>query len=62
MFKLEIATDNAAFDDEPAAECARILREIAGKLERGDSLGGGHIFDANGNRVGHWEMTPFSSR
>lgn len=61
MFKLHFDTDNAAFSDDPANEAARILREIADKLERGESLGGGPIRDANGNRVGHWEMTPFAS-
>lgn len=62
MFKAEFSTENDAFADAPAHESARILREIADKLERGESLGGGAIRDANGNTCGHWEMTPYSSR
>ena len=54
MFKLEFSTDNAAFDDAPATEIARILRDIAGKVERGDYLDGASIHDFNGNRVGEW--------
>lgn len=55
MFKLEIETGNAAFDDTPASELARILRDLAGELEcegiprRGDSF---TLRDVNGNRVG----------
>lgn len=55
MFELEFKTDNAAFADFPATECARILRDIANKLERGES-DGGPIRDANGNTVGHWRI------
>lgn len=55
MFKLEIDTGNAAFDDTPASELARILRDLAHRLEcegappRGDSFA---LRDFNGNRVG----------
>ena len=56
MFKMEFATDNAAFDDMPATECARILRDIARKIETGERLDGGPIRDINGNRIGHWEL------
>lgn len=58
MFKLNFETDNAAFDGAHIAESARILREIADKMESGAQVGGGPIRDINGNRVGHWEMTP----
>lgn len=34
-FSLTVETDNAAFDGWPAWELARILREVAGKLEAG---------------------------
>jgi hypothetical protein len=33
QLKIEINTTNAAFDADPAAECARILREMAERLE-----------------------------
>jgi hypothetical protein len=60
MFKLEFATDNAAFQDGARIdEAARILREIADKMESKAQLGGGRVRDVNGNTVGHWEMTPF---
>lgn len=62
MFKIEFSTDNAAFDDAPASEVARILRKIARQVEQGDPLGGGPVHDANGNRVGHWELTPYTGK
>lgn len=55
MLKLKIATDNAAFEDDPGDECAKILRAVASKLEDGHR--GGVIFDTNGNRVGTWTLT-----
>lgn len=60
-FALTFDTGNAAFHEEehdeeaPArnsAETARILRELAGKVEDG-SLSG-TILDVNGNRIGGW--------
>lgn len=60
MFKVEFATDNAAFEGgNRVSEAARILREIADKMESGAQIGGGRVHDLNGNHVGHWEMTPF---
>jgi hypothetical protein len=56
MFKIEIATDNAAFDDDEGnAEIARILRELADRIERGDAVGDWWelpLRDVNGNRIG----------
>ena len=52
MFTLQFTTDNAAFEDCPEAEIARILRALAGKVERGET--DGTVRDANGNRVGEW--------
>lgn len=55
MFKLSFSTDNAAFSgDDRALETARILREIADKLE--DGRENGVAMDYNGNRVGEWEF------
>jgi hypothetical protein len=53
--KIEISCDNAAFENDPATEVERILRNLTGKLRLpGDSL---NLFDINGNKVGklEWE-------
>ena len=59
--KLNIETNNAAFCDADTGEesqeasnleCARILRDIANKLESGHDSG--VCRDANGNNVGSW--------
>lgn len=59
MFTLKISTANDAFDNE-SQEIARILRKIAGDLEkvRGRTLtkDGDVIRDINGNTVGKWEL------
>ena len=52
-YKIEIETDNAAFEDDQAGEVARILRDLADRIESlgavpTDSL----IRDINGNQVG----------
>jgi hypothetical protein len=58
-FNLSFDVRNAAFDDgNRPYEAARILREIADKLEAQAYVGGGHVRDVNGNTIGHWEMTP----
>ncbi len=46
--------DNAAFEDMHD-ECARILRAIAEKIDRGET--GGDVRDINGNKVGTWSMS-----
>lgn len=58
MFRLEIATDNAAFDDGVHDELARILGKLAKALRDGESLVGGHVTDVNDNIVGQWQYTP----
>lgn len=52
-FKLQIACENAAFEDRDA-ELARILRELAQRIEAGEHLEGGGciVRDINGNVVG----------
>lgn len=56
MFRLTIETVNAAFDDAPASEIARILRDLADKLERDgvpmDGRENWRLRDVNGNTVG----------
>ena len=62
MVKIEFDTENAAFGQgSRLSETARILRDIAEKIENGSSLGGGPVRDINGNTVGHWEMTPYGN-
>lgn len=53
-FCLDIDLQNAAFEDDRAAEVARILREIAGKIMPSDMVPGsnGRIRDCNGNACG----------
>lgn len=60
MFKLKIETDNAAFGetiDETIDELGRILRETAGRMERG--IVGGPLRDINGNSVGEYSLEDF---
>jgi hypothetical protein len=52
MFKLEIDCSNAAFADSMHHEVARILREIAAKVEGGPPSG--KCRDVNGNTVGEY--------
>lgn len=57
-FTVEIECDNAAFADWPGLEVARILRDVANRVD-GDAEGThGTCRDANGNRVGSWAFTP----
>ena len=53
-FVMDIRTDNAAFADDAAPEVARILRDIASRLESGST--GAPVHDINGNRVGSWRL------
>jgi hypothetical protein len=55
MFKFTIdPTLNAAFEDDRGHEVARILREIADRVEVGHEYGVAH--DINGNTVGSWRF------
>lgn len=52
-------TGNAAFAEDGGGgfrEAARILRQLAVKLERGTEMTEGPLRDANGNRVGDWQI------
>lgn len=55
-FKLEIVTDNAAFEEGPATELARILRDLANRVEQ-DGEFDGVVRDINGNVVGKHSLT-----
>ena len=51
---ISITMNNAAFDDEPEIELARILRDLAARVERGyDQV---NLRDANGNKVGEFKI------
>jgi len=53
--KIEFAMNNAAFEDSPATEAARILRAIANSIALGYE--GGPCADINGNTVGVWAVS-----
>jgi len=56
MFKLEITTRGAAFDQgAPELILAVLLQEVAAAV-RGRGVGGSaQVIDPNGNAVGRWE-------
>ena len=53
-FTVSVDTGNAAFDDgEEGAELARILRDLADRIESRACVSGSfRLFDINGNPVG----------
>ena len=48
---ITINTENAAFEDSPTGEIARILRDLAERFEQ-DGIPPEKLFDINGNSVG----------
>lgn len=64
-FSLKLDCDNAEFEEDRSATVARILRNLADRIERGGGdycatinnrgVASGALFDANGNRCGAWE-------
>jgi hypothetical protein len=57
--KLEIKMDNAAFEDHPGSEVARILRDFADTIEEVPMPVGSSesLRDINGNTVGQAKIT-----
>lgn len=60
-FRITINTDNAAFEDDPAAEVARILHHEADRIEAfrpsfEHATEGDGVLDINGNTVGTLEI------
>ena len=55
--RIEIETGNAAFDDSPTTEIARILRDLAKRFER-DGIPPERLRDINGNTVGTVTIEP----
>jgi hypothetical protein len=49
---IKFNTDNAAFEENFAGECIRILQHVIERMEEGDD--NGTIMDVNGNRIGTW--------
>lgn len=56
--KIEIETENAAFDGYPAAEIARILRAMADDFEERGEPGANAMRDINGNTVAKVTINP----
>ena len=58
MVKIEFTTGNAAFRTEDERldeyEVARILKDIAEKIESGATSGS--VIDYNGNKIGTWSI------
>ena len=57
--KIEIETDNAAFEDNISQEVARILRALCDRIDGHPNFSEGHcqpLKDINGNTVGHIDL------
>ena len=57
MLKLFIETGNAAFDDEPATELARILETLAARIRDNGPETYVILRDYNGNKVGEAQFS-----
>lgn len=57
-FETDFTLGNEAFDspEKRRGEIARLLRELADKVEAGAT--GGIVSDVNGNRIGNWGFDP----
>jgi hypothetical protein len=58
-YKIEINCDNAAFEDDPALEIARILNNLADNLKHDPALNTEKLRDINGNFVGFAKMVDY---
>lgn len=58
-FQLNLECNNAAFDDDMRGEIARLLRDVAGRIERGEDCSlFRNAYDINGNPVGTFALKP----
>jgi hypothetical protein len=59
MFQMRFDTENSAFEEAGReSETARILREIADRIERGESTGlFQNVKDVNGNVIGTFKLS-----
>lgn len=55
-FEMKIHSSNAAFEENPAGEVARILRDIANDIEGSHTYCEGNCRDLNGNTVGSFSF------
>ena len=56
-FTLSFSTDNDAFYDDENGEIARILRDLADRIDRGDiAFLHRNILDGNGNIIGTYVL------
>lgn len=53
-FTLSIATDNDAFQPDPAVEVIRLLQQVIERLSDGRSIG--FLVDVNGNSAGEYVL------
>jgi hypothetical protein len=54
-FTVTIECDNAAFEDDPTCEVARLLRAVARRVEKdGENAGG--LADSNGTPCGNYQF------
>lgn len=53
--RIAVSMDGAAFEDGPATELGRILRNLAERIEGGE-LDGGTLLDVYGNTAGSWTI------
>jgi hypothetical protein len=56
QFLVTIDCDNAAFEDDPSCEVARLLRLVARCVEK-DGSQEGRLADSNGNTCGRYQFT-----
>jgi hypothetical protein len=56
QFLVTIDCDNAAFADDPTCEVARMLRDVATRVEK-DGADSGFLRDVNGNTCGNYRFT-----
>ena len=56
QFELNLASGDDAVVSDPTREIARILHNVANKVEDGAELG--TIYDLNGNPIGEWSFDP----
>jgi len=55
-FEMKFYSSNAAFEENPSAEAARILREIADDVAAATTYCEGNVRDINGNTIGSFSF------
>jgi hypothetical protein len=57
MFNLYFDTSNEAFQGSGSDEIARVLRELAARIDKYGADDHGVVRDINGNKIGAWSYT-----